>query len=78
MPENTQRTLTQLPVDQLLQLKAAAVVAKLSESHLRNLLSSGRVEGVKLGTTWFTTKTAVDAYLALGSKPGPKPQITRQ
>ena len=78
MPENTQRTLTQLPVDQLLQLKAAAVLAKLSESHLRNLLSSGRVEGVKLGTTWFTTKTAVDAYLALGSKPGPKPQITRQ
>ena len=78
MPKNTQHTLSQLPVDQLLQLKAAAVLAKLSESHLRNLLSSGRVEGIKLGKTWFTTKAAVDAYLALGSKRGPKPQITRQ
>ena len=73
MPEDTDPKLTQLPIDQLLQLKEAAPLAKLSESHLRNLLSSGRVEGIKLGTTWFTTKTAIDTYLALGHKPGPKP-----
>lgn len=73
MPEHTEPKFTQLPVDQLIQLKEAAPIAKLSESHLRNLLSSGMVEGIKLGTTWFTTKTAIDAYLALGHKPGPKP-----
>lgn len=73
MTEHTDTKLTQLPVDQLIQLKEAALLAKLSESHLRNLLSSGRVDGIKLGTTWFTTKTAIDTYLALGNKPGPKP-----
>jgi hypothetical protein len=73
MPEHTEPKLTQIPVDQLLQLKEAAPLAQLSESHLRNLLSSGRVGGIKLGTTWFTTKAALDAYLALGYKPGPKP-----
>jgi hypothetical protein len=73
MSEHTEPNLTQLQVDQLIQLKEAAPLAKLSESHLRNLLSSGRVEGIKLGTTWFTTKAAMAAYLALGHKPGPKP-----
>jgi hypothetical protein len=73
MPEHTEPKLTQLPVGQLIQLKEATSLAKLSESHLRNLLSSGRVEGIKLGTTWFTTKAAINAYLALGHKPGPKP-----
>ena len=74
MPEDTDPKLTQLPIDQLLQLKEAAPLAKLSESHLRNLLASGRVGGIKLGTTWFTTKTAIDVYVALGHKPGPKPR----
>jgi len=73
MPEHPKPKLTQLQVHQLIQLKEAAMLAKLSESHLRNLLSSGRVEGIKLGTTWFTTKAAIDVYLALGHKPGPKP-----
>ena len=73
MSEHTEPKLTQLPVDQLVQLKEAALLAKLSESHLRNLLSSSRLEGIKLGTTWFTTKAAIDAYVALGHKPGPKP-----
>lgn len=73
MPEHRETKLAQILVDQLIQLKEAAPLAKLSESHLRNLLSRGRVEGIKLGTTWFTTKAAIDTYLALGYKPGPKP-----
>lgn len=73
MPKHIQNSFTYIPVEQLLPLKEAAPLAKLSESHLRNLLSSGRVEGIKLGTTWFTTKAAIAAYLALGNKPGPKP-----
>jgi hypothetical protein len=74
MSEHSKHNLDQIPVDKLLQLKVAAHLTQLSESHLRNLLSWGRVEGIKLGTTWFTTKTAVDAYLAIGNKPGPKPK----
>lgn len=70
----TQHNLTQLPVDQLLQLKAVVPLVSMSESHLRTLIASGRIAGIKLGTTWFTTKAAVDAYLALGNKPGPKPK----
>lgn len=74
MSEHIEPNLTQLSVDQLLQLKEAALLAKLSESHVRTLISSGRVEGIKLGTTWFTTKAAIDTYLVLGNKPGPKPR----
>lgn len=73
MSETHRSHLNQMPVDQLLQLKEAARLSQLSESHLRNLISWGRVAGIKLGTTWFTTKAAVDQYRALGNKPGPKP-----
>ena len=34
----------------------------------------GKVAGVRLGRLWFTTAEAVDAYLAKGHRPGPKPK----
>ena len=36
----------------------------LSTSHLRLLARTDRLEARKLGRDWFTTKAAVDAYLA--------------
>lgn len=66
-----------VPLDQLLSLKEAAAVSHLSVSHLRNWVAAGRIAGVKLGTNWFTTKAAVETYLAAGHKPGPKPKAKR-
>lgn len=70
-------TIPNVPLEQLLSLREAAVVSHLSVSHLRNWVATGRIAGVKLGTNWFTTKAAIEAYLAAGHKPGPKPKLQR-
>jgi len=79
MCDNTQQTtVVDTAIDQLLSLRQAAEYGGFSISHLRNLLSWGKVKGRKLGTDWFTTKAAVDKYKELGNKPGPKPQKQNQ
>ena len=57
-------------------LREAVEISGLSASHLRLLVSSGKLWGQKLGRDWFTTRSAVEAYLAEGHKPGPKPKKT--
>ena len=47
---------------------------ELSISHLRLLLRTGKIKGKKIGRDWFTTQQAIDDYLRLGVKPGPKPR----
>jgi hypothetical protein len=63
-------------LNELLPLHEAAG-RLLSPSHLRTLVRTGRVQGVKLGRNWFTTRAAVDAYLAQERKTGPKPTRKR-
>ncbi len=48
--------------------------SQLSVSHLRLLLRTGKIKGKKIGRDWFTTQKAVDEYLQLGVKRGPKTQ----
>ena len=50
--------------DDLLSLREAAAQSGLSASHLRLLARNGKLEARKLGRDWFTSKAAVDAYLA--------------
>lgn len=45
---------------------------QLSVSHLRLLLRTGKLKGKKIGRDWFTTQKAIDEYLQLGIKRGPK------
>ena len=66
--------LTNVSIDQLLSTQEAAEQSGLSDVHLRRLVRMGRVAGVRLGRLWFTTAEAVDAYLAKGHRPGPKPK----
>lgn len=47
---------------------------ELSVSHLRLLLRTDKIKGKKIGRDWFTTQQAIDDYLRLGVKPGPKPR----
>lgn len=47
-----------------MSLREAAVLSRLSESHLRLLARTGRLKATKLGRDWFTSEAAVLAYLA--------------
>lgn len=58
----------------LISLSQASKEFGLSQSHLALLVRTKRIRGWKIGKTWLTTKDAVQAYLALGNKPGRKKQ----
>ena len=44
-------------------IRSVAKVTQCSESHLRRLLNSGRVDGIKIDNSWLTTPNAVMTYL---------------
>ena len=62
----------------LITLNAAAEHSGLSASHLRLLVRRCDIWGIKLGHNWMTTTQAVEEYLALDRRPGPKPQTPRE
>ena len=61
-------------LEDLITLSEAVEISGLSPSHLRLLVSKGTIWGKKLGRHWFTTAQAVNEYLKLDRKPGPKPR----
>ena len=61
-----------------LSLAEAAVISGYSSGHLRYLVRTGRLEGVKLGRDWFTTAEALERYQATDPRPGPKPKSERK
>ncbi len=63
----------QPPLSELITLSQAADYSGLSAGHLRLLVRREEMWGIKMGRNWFTTKSAVDEYLALDRRPGPKP-----
>lgn len=56
----------------LWSVETAAGYSGFHVNHVRNRLSTGDILGVKLGRDWWTTKEAVDMYLELDRRPGPK------
>ncbi len=63
-----------LPLRKLLTIRQAAALAGFSRSHITKLLKSGKVQGIQKGRIWYTTEKAVQDYLAIKRKPGPKPK----
>ena len=57
---------------ELWSVETAATYAGFHANHIRNRLSKGDILGVKLGRDWWTTKAAVDLYLEMDRRPGPK------
>ena len=47
----------------MITLREAAKFSGLSESHLRNLCRSKKIQAIKRGRDWFTTREAVAGYL---------------
>jgi hypothetical protein len=61
-------------LNDIISLREAAELSGLTQAHLALLIRKGEIWGKKIGRNWITTKLAVNEYLALGNKPGPKPQ----
>ena len=55
-----------------ISVKEAAEYTGYSRGHIRYLLINRLVEGRKFGRDWFTTREALDRYLATNPRPGPK------
>ena len=71
--EDTKPSLAGPPdLQDLISLSQAATIGGLSPNHLRLLVRTGEVWGIKVGRNWLTTETAVKHYLASDRKPGPK------
>ena len=62
----------------LISLSQAAAIGGLSPNHLRLLVRTGEVWGIKVGRNWLTTEMAVKQYLASDRKPGPKAKHGRE
>ena len=65
-------------MDNYLTLVEAAEISGYTPSHLRYLVRTGRLVGVKLGRDWFTTAEALERYKATDPHPGPKPKSERE
>jgi hypothetical protein len=71
-----QRSSEKPQLEDLISLTDAAQISGFTTSHLRLLVSTGEVWGIKLGRNWFTTEEAINAYLKIEHRPGPKPKKT--
>jgi excisionase family DNA binding protein len=61
-------------VAEWISAKEAAKYTGYTPRHICYLLANGLVEGRKFGRDWFTTKEALDRYLATNPRPGPRKQ----
>lgn len=57
-----------------ISVNQAAEYTGYTPSHIRLLLRTDQIKGRKFGRDWFTTKQALDEYLATNPKPGPAPK----
>ena len=60
-------------ISDLISLREASNISGLSGVHLRHLVTSGIIWGIKIGRNWVTSKTAIITYLKTKRKPGRPP-----
>lgn len=72
MQQNTNKNDGQTTMEDLISLHEASEFCHISESQLRLLVGSGKIWGRKIGRNWVTTRRAVEDYVAVEHKTGPK------
>lgn len=72
MTDDTSFPNEQPAAEKLISLAEAADRCELTHDHLRRLVRTGKVWGLKIGRNWVTTEAAVQVYLATDRRPGPK------
>ena len=63
-PSNNQEPVDPLTVGELITLQEAAEYTGLAKESIHAYVKRGRLKAKKRGWMWFTTKAAVDEYLA--------------
>ncbi len=58
--------------ERLLSVREASHLSKLTPGYIRRLLRNQELAGVKIDHDWFTTREALQDYLARDRRPGPK------
>jgi excisionase family DNA binding protein len=58
----------------LISVTEASRISGLTTSFIRRLLREGKIDGVKIGRNWLTSKEAIREYLKQERRPGPKPK----
>jgi hypothetical protein len=59
-------------LEDLITLQVASTICGLTQPHLALLIRQGKLWGEKIGRDWFTTREAIDHYMSVDHKPGPK------
>ena len=73
-PKDSKQDREQPRFDELISLREASEISGLTNPHLALLIRQGKLWGNKIGRNWVTTEKAVNEYLALNRKRGPKPK----
>ena len=60
-------------IDGYLTTKQASSRCGLSQAHIRHLLETGTIEGVKAGHDWLLRVSSLNQYLQNRPKPGRRP-----
>ena len=74
----TKKTVKQAALEKrtagLISVTEAARISGFTTSNVRKLITTGQIEGIKLGRNWLTTEEAIREYLKTERRPGPKPR----
>jgi hypothetical protein len=73
---NAQSNIEKPSIYDLITLRQASKISGFTTSHLRRLLGSKKIWGIKIDSIWLTTRSAIDNYINSKPKPGPKPNET--
>ena len=77
----TKKTAEPTPLERrtadLISVAKAAEISGFSESYVRKLVSTGVIDGVKLGRNWLTTEEAIREYLKTERRRGRPRQSNR-
>jgi len=60
-------------VSDLISLSEASTISGFTATHVRRLVASKQIWGVKIGRNWVTTRQAVEDYISHEHPSGRKP-----
>ena len=58
---------------ELISVTEASEISGFTPAYIRRLIRQNRIEGVRIGRNWLTTRRAIQEYLSTERRPGPKP-----
>ena len=63
-------------LDGYLTTRQASHKSGISQAHIRRLMETGKLQGLKVGRDWLVLTVSFENYLVNRPKPGPKRKAT--